>query len=42
MWRRRAPAFLTRPEDGGFRLSQVAMLMSLFALAGVALATITP
>lgn len=42
MARHRTPAFLTRTEDGGFRLFQVAMLMSLCALAGVALATITP
>jgi hypothetical protein len=42
MARRRQPAFLTRPEDGGLRASQVALLMSLFALAGIALATITP
>lgn len=42
MARRRQPAFLTRPEDGGLRGSQVVFLMSLFALVGIVLATITP
>lgn len=42
MARRRPLALLTRPEDGGLRPGQVALLMSLFALAGIALATITP
>ena len=42
MARRRQLAFLTRPEGGGLRVSQVAFLMSLFALGGIALATITP
>ena len=42
MARRRQLAFLTRPEGGGLRISQVALLMSFFALVGIALATITP
>jgi len=42
MARRRHPGLLTLPQDGGLRGIQAAMLMSLFALAGIALATLTP
>lgn len=37
---RRQSRLLTLPEDGGLHAAQVAMLMSMSALAGIALASL--